>query len=74
MSIATTPSAAEWEAIIAQAHLPMSQRDLELVKKACERIDKMREDLRARIGTVDIAVELIRDARNEVRPRCFSGR
>jgi hypothetical protein len=64
MSIATPPSDAEWQAIVAQAYLPMSQRDPEVVRKACERMDKMREELRARIGTVDIAVELIREFRD----------
>lgn len=43
----------------------MNQRDPEMVRKACERMDKMREELRARIGTVDVAVELIRDARDQ---------
>ena len=30
-----------------KAYLPMSQRDPELVRKACERMDKMREELRS---------------------------
>jgi hypothetical protein len=64
MSIAVPPSDTEWQAIVAQACLPMSQRDPELVRKACERMDKMREELRARIGTVDIAVELVREFRD----------
>jgi hypothetical protein len=65
MSIATPPTAlTEWQAAIAQAYLPMSQRDPELVRKACERMDRMREELRARIGTVEVAVELVRDARD----------
>jgi len=54
----------ELEAAIAQASLPMHQRDQEAVRKACERMDRMREELRSRIGTVDLAVELIREARN----------
>jgi hypothetical protein len=40
------------------------ERDPEAMRKACERMDAMREDLRRRIGTVDIAVDLVRDARN----------
>lgn len=39
-------------------------RDPSQAKKAAERMDQMREELRERIGTVDIAVELIRDARD----------
>ena len=66
MSIATpTSELIDWEAVIAQLALPMSQRDPEMVRKACERMDRMREELRARIGTVDVAVDLIRDARDQ---------
>lgn len=39
-------------------------RDPVAAKKARERMDRMREELRQRIGTVEVAVELIRDARN----------
>lgn len=39
-------------------------RDPEAARKACERMDRMREELWERIGTVELAVELIRDARN----------
>lgn len=38
-------------------------RDPEAMRKACERMDRMREENRQRIGTQNIAVELIRDAR-----------
>ena len=37
-------------------------RDAEEMKKACEHMDWTREELRLRIGTVNVAVELIRDA------------
>ena len=40
-------------------------RDEEDVRKACERMDRMREELRERIGETDIAVELIREARDQ---------
>jgi hypothetical protein len=39
-------------------------RDPEAMRKACDEMDQMREELRRRIGTVEMAVELIRDARN----------
>jgi hypothetical protein len=54
----------ELEAAIVQASLPMRERNPEAVRKACERMERMREELRARIGTVDLAVELIREARD----------
>jgi len=38
-------------------------RDAEAMRKACERMDRMREENRERFGVQDIAVELIRDAR-----------
>ena len=44
--------------------LVTGRRDEEAIRKACERMDRMREELRGRIGTVDVAVDLIRDARN----------
>lgn len=40
------------------------ERDPEAMHKACERMDQMREELRARIGIVEMAVDLIRDARD----------
>ena len=40
-------------------------RDSNAMKQACERMDRMREELRNRIGTVEMAVDLIRDARNQ---------
>lgn len=64
MSTATPPSAlTDWQVVIQQASLPMSQRDPELVRKACEEMDAAREELRKRIGTIEVAVELVRDAR-----------
>ena len=64
MSIATPPTAlTELQAAILQASLPMSQRDPEMVRKACEEMDAAREELRKRIGTIEVAVELVRDAR-----------
>jgi hypothetical protein len=45
--------------------LVKGERDAEVMRQACERMDQMREELRKRIGTVEIAVDLIRDARNQ---------
>ncbi len=40
-------------------------RDPEATRKACERMDRMREELRQRIGETNIAVDLIREAHDE---------
>lgn len=40
-------------------------RDADAMQKACERMDAMREELRERVGTIEVAVDLIRDARNQ---------
>ena len=40
-------------------------RDPEIMRKACEEMDRAREELRKRIGETNIAVELIREARDE---------
>jgi hypothetical protein len=39
------------------------QRDPDAMRKACERMDRMREENRRRFGVQDVAVELVRDAR-----------
>ncbi|HEV3259465.1 MAG TPA: hypothetical protein VG013_21550 [Gemmataceae bacterium] len=39
--------------------------DPEVMRRACERMDQMREELRRRAGDLDVAVELIREARDE---------
>jgi hypothetical protein len=41
------------------------ERDPEKVDKAIEEMNRMREELRKRIGTVNVAVDLIRDARRQ---------
>ena len=42
-----------------------SRLDFEAMRKAAERMDQMRERLKERIGTVEVAADLIRDARNQ---------
>ena len=41
------------------------QRDPERMRKAIEEMDRSREETRKKIGIVDVAVDLIRDARNQ---------
>jgi len=40
------------------------RRDPERMRTAVEALPRTREETRRRIGTVDVSVELIRDARN----------
>lgn len=40
-------------------------RDPEAMRRACDRMDHMREELRQRQGEVTAAVELIRETRDE---------
>jgi hypothetical protein len=40
-------------------------RDPADAQRACERMDRMREELRQKLGETDLAVELIREARNQ---------
>ena len=62
---AAKPSEAQLELEDAVARLTRRSRDPELVRRACEGMDRMREELRQRIGEIEIAVDLIRDARNQ---------
>ena len=41
------------------------QRDPERLRKAIEGLERSREETRKKIGIVDVAVDLIRDARNQ---------
>jgi len=40
-------------------------RDPQATKAACDRMDRMREEMRERVGEIEVAVDLIRDARDE---------
>lgn len=40
-------------------------RDPEVMRQAAERMDRMREELRRRTGDLDVAVDLIREGRDE---------
>lgn len=40
-------------------------RDTDSMRRAAERMDRMREEMRARVGNVDLAVPLIRETRDE---------
>jgi hypothetical protein len=40
-------------------------RDPEAMRQAAERMDRMREEMRRRVGDVELAVALIRETRDE---------
>jgi hypothetical protein len=40
-------------------------RDPEVMRRACERMDQMRETLRQQCGEMNVAVDLVREARDE---------
>jgi hypothetical protein len=40
-------------------------RDPKVMRLACERMDRMREELKHRTGELDVAVNLIREGRDE---------
>jgi hypothetical protein len=46
------------------AKLMTGERDPEEVRLACERMDRAREEIRRRIGTVEVAVDYIRELRD----------
>ncbi len=65
MSTATIPTIdTKRELEEAIARLIKGIHDPVAAQKARERMDKTREEIAQRIGIVDVAVELIRDARN----------
>jgi len=39
--------------------------DPTVMRRACERMDRMREELRQRVGDLDVAPDLIREGRDE---------
>ena len=40
-------------------------RDPEAARRACERMDRMREEIQKRVGTVEISVDFIRELRDQ---------
>jgi hypothetical protein len=46
------------------ANAAHGMRDSEVAMKACKDMDRMREELRKKVGTVDVSVDLVREARD----------
>lgn len=63
MSTETLPTGKQ-ELDAAMARLMKGIRDPEAGRKAREDMDRMREETRQRVGTVEVAVELVRNARD----------
>jgi hypothetical protein len=61
----TTKTTPQQELQDAVERLVAGVRDPEAMRRASERMDRMREELRRKIGNVDVATELIRDARDQ---------
>lgn len=55
---------AELESVLAD--VAKGKRDPETMKKAARDMDRMRERTRSEFGTLDVAVDLIREGRDEV--------
>ena len=64
--MATTTTALTMKELTEAVHRMMSGvRDAAVAQKAREDMNRMREETRKRIGTVEVAVDLIRDAREQ---------
>jgi hypothetical protein len=57
MSTETMNALKELEDALAREPDPVTMR------KACEEMDRLREETRRRVGTVEVAVDFVRDAR-----------
>jgi hypothetical protein len=58
MSTASNPTMKDLEDALSE------EPDRETMRKACEEMDRLREETRQRVGIVDVAVEFVRDARD----------
>lgn len=58
MSTASNPTMKDLEDALSE------EPDRETMRKACEEMDRLREETRHRVGIVDVAVEFVRDARD----------
>jgi hypothetical protein len=62
-SIVPAEAMAELEEAVAR--ILRGERDPEAMRRAAERMDRMREEMRQRVGLIDMAVQLIREGRDE---------
>jgi hypothetical protein len=59
MSTASTSTLKDLENALSQ------EPDRETMQKACDEMDRLREATRQRVGIVDVAIEFVRDAREQ---------
>lgn len=59
-----TPATGKHELEELIAKLMKGERDPEAAKKSRERMDRMREETRKRVGTVEVAVDFVRELRD----------
>jgi hypothetical protein len=62
-TVTTTDAKHQLEDVIAR--LMNGRRDPQVARKSRERMDRMREATRQRVGTVEVAVDFIRELRNQ---------
>jgi YD repeat-containing protein len=58
MSIDSTPALKDLEEAL------LNEPDGETMRKACDEMDRLREETRQQVGIVDVAVQFVRDARD----------
>ena len=63
MSTDTIPDTDVYQLEVLIARLMKGERDPEAAKKSRERMDRMREETRKRVGTVAVAVDFVRELR-----------
>ena len=64
MSTDTIPDTDVHQLEVLIARLMKGERDPEAAKKSRERMDRMREETRKRVGTVEVAVDFVRELRD----------
>jgi hypothetical protein len=65
-AINTFPAEVRAELEEAVRRLMAGERDPEAMRRACERMDRIREEIRRRHGVLDIGVPAIRELRGEL--------
>jgi hypothetical protein len=63
--IVAVPAELLSEIQVAVDRLVKGIRDPDTMNRACERMDRMREEMRKRAGEIEVAVDLVREAREE---------
>jgi hypothetical protein len=62
---AIAPAAASADLEEAARYAASGVRDSETMRQACDRMDQLREELRRKHGEMNVAVDLVRETRDE---------